>query len=86
VFASLHILSHIALPQSYRARNYKPRKPIDLLLMSSHSKISNSTESFACKVHNLYVEIIKQIQASNEQDLHKNYDAFNVWRLFHDTD
>jgi hypothetical protein len=54
--------------------------------MSSHSKISNSTESFACKVHNLYVEIIKQIQASNEQDLHKNYDAFNVWRLFHDTD
>ena len=39
-------------PQSYRARNYKPRKPIDLLLMSSRSKISNSTKSFACKVHN----------------------------------
>ena len=41
------------------------------------------TESFACRVHNFYVEIIKQIQACNEQykfraDLHKCHNALNV--------
>jgi len=44
-------------------------------------------ESFACKVHNLHVKIIKHIQVSNEQykfqvDLHKYHDAR---RLFLDT-
>ena len=33
--------------------------------MSPHIKISNLTESFECKVHNLRVEIIEQLQASN---------------------
>jgi hypothetical protein len=57
--------------------------PIDLPPLFAHSTMSDSTESFACKVHNLYVEIIKHIQASNKQhkfrvDLQKYHDALNV--------
>ena len=62
--------------QSYKVHGHKPRMQVDLPLLSPHSKMIDSTESFACKVHNLHVEIIKHIQASNEQykfqvDLHK---------------
>jgi len=49
--------------------------------------MSDSPESFACKIHNLHVKIIKQIQASNEQykfwaDLHEYHDALNVEDYF----
>jgi hypothetical protein len=49
--------------------------------------MSDSPESFACRIHNLHVEIIKQIQASNEQykfwaDLHKYHDALNIRDYF----
>jgi hypothetical protein len=55
--------------------------------MSPHSKIFDSFESFACRIHNLHVEIIKHIQVSNEQynfqtDLHKYHDALNVGDYF----
>ena len=45
--------------------------------------MANSAESFACRVHNLHVEIIKHIQVSKEQhkirvDLYKYHDALNV--------
>jgi len=57
--------------------------PINLPPLSAHSKMFDSAESFACKVHNLYVEIIKHIQASNKQhkfraDLQMYHDTLNV--------
>jgi len=55
--------------------------------MSLHYKKFYSAESFACRVYNLYVKIIKHTQASNEQykfqdDLHKYHDAFNFKDYF----
>jgi len=55
--------------------------------MSPHPKMLDSAESFACRIHNLHIEIIKQIQASNKQykfraDLHKYYNALNVGDYF----
>jgi len=46
-----------------------------------------SAESLPCRVHNLHVEIMKQIQASNKQykfqaDFLKYHDAFNVGDYF----
>jgi hypothetical protein len=46
-------------PESYSVRSYEPRKFVNLLLMSIHSKMSDSTKSFICRVYNLHVEIIK---------------------------
>ena len=73
--------------QSYSVHSYKPRKPVDLLSMSPHSKRSDSAKVFAYRVHNLHVKIIKHIQASNQQykfrvDLHKYHDALNVKYYF----
>jgi len=42
---------------------YKPRKPLDLLPMSIHARVSKSVESFACRIQDLHIEITKQIQA-----------------------
>jgi hypothetical protein len=55
---------------------YKPRKPLDLLSMSIHARVSESVEFFACRIQDLHIEITKHIQASNVQyklqaDLHK---------------
>jgi hypothetical protein len=55
--------------------------------MSLHSKIFDSCESFACKIHNFHVGIIKHIQTSKEQykfrvDLHKYHDALHVGDYF----
>jgi hypothetical protein len=55
---------------------YKPKKPLDLSLMSPHARVSKSVESFARRVQDLHVKITKQIQASNAQykfqyDLHR---------------
>jgi len=49
--------------------------------------MSKSAESLPCRVHNLHIEIMKQIQASNEQykfrvDLLKYHDALNVGDYF----
>jgi hypothetical protein len=73
--------------QLYSAHSYKPRKLIDLLPMSSHYKIFDSNKSFACRFHNLHVDIIKQIKASNKQykfwaDLYKYHDILNVGDYF----
>jgi hypothetical protein len=38
---------------------YKPSKLLDFLLMSSHTRVYKSTESFACRVQDLHVEITK---------------------------
>ena len=49
--------------------------------------MSKSAESLPYRVHNLHIEIMKQIQASNEQykfqaDLLKYHDALNVGDYF----
>jgi len=69
-------------PQSFSVHNYKPEEPIEHLLISPHDKMSKSAESLPCRVHNLHIETMKQIQASNKQykfqaDLLKYHDALN---------
>ena len=55
---------------------YKLRKPLDLLHMSFHARVSESAESFARRIQDLHIEITKQIETSNAQyklqaDLHR---------------
>jgi len=54
-------------PQSFNVHSYKPEKSIEHLPISPHNRMSKSAESLSCKVHNLHIEIMKQIQVSNEQ-------------------
>ena len=49
---------------------YKPRKPIDLIPLPSHARISKSAESYAQHIQNLHKEISKKIQMSNEAYRH----------------
>ena len=70
-------------PQSFSVHSYKPENPIEHLPISPQDRMSKSAESLPCRVHNLHNEIMKQIQASNEQykfraDLLKYHDALNV--------
>jgi len=44
---------------------YKPMKPLDLLHISLHARVSESIESFARRVKDLHVKITKHIQTSN---------------------
>jgi len=74
---------HIPHPQSFSVHSYKPEEPIEHLPISPHDRMSKSAELLPCRVHNLHIEIMKQIQASNEQykfraDLLKYHDALNV--------
>uniref|UniRef100_A0A2N9GGF1 RNA-directed DNA polymerase n=1 Tax=Fagus sylvatica TaxID=28930 RepID=A0A2N9GGF1_FAGSY len=46
---------------------YPPRKPLDLLPMSPHVRVSESAEAFAQHLHDLHHEIRNKIQASNFQ-------------------
>jgi len=74
-------------PQSFSVHSYKPEEPIEHLPISPHDRMSKSAESLPCRVHNLHTEIMKQIQASNEQykfraDLLKYHDALNVEDYF----
>jgi hypothetical protein len=62
---------------------YKRRKPLDLLPMSLHARVSELAESFARRIQDLHIEITKQIQVSNAQyklqaDLHRRHNEFNV--------
>jgi len=74
-------------PQSFSVHSYKPEEPIEHLPISPHDRMSKSAESLPYRVHNLHIEIMKQIQASNEQykfraDLLKYHDALNVGDYF----
>ena len=44
---------------------YTPRKPLDLLPMSPHVRISEFAETFAQHIHDLHNEIRKKIQVTN---------------------
>ena len=44
---------------------YKPRKPIDLILLPTHAHVSESVESFAQHVKDLHKEISEKISTSN---------------------
>ena len=45
---------------------YKPKRPIDLILLPSHARVSESVESYAQHIKELHKEISKKIQMSNE--------------------
>ena len=49
---------------------YKPRKPLDLIPLSIHTRISESAESFAQHVKNLHKEVSNKINLSNETYKH----------------
>lgn len=64
-------------------RGYKPMKPLDLILMTPHASVSMSTEAFAQHLHELHIEINKQLEASNASyklraDLHRRHVEFNI--------
>jgi len=44
---------------------YKPRKPINLIPMTQHSRVSESPSVFTSHIHDLHKEISKKIQESN---------------------
>ena len=57
---------------------YKPTKPIDLILMTQHPRVSESASAFASHIHDLHKKISKKIQESNTQyksytDLHRKH-------------
>jgi len=61
--------------------DYKPRKPIDLVPIAQHPKVSESASAFASHIHDLHKEISKKIQESNAQyksyaDLHRRHLEF----------
>jgi len=55
---------------------YKPKKPIDLIPMTQHPRMSESASVFASHIHDLHKKISKRVQKSNAQyksyaDLHR---------------
>jgi hypothetical protein len=87
---STQVLNNVCLiphPQSFSVHSYKLEKPIEHLPISPYDRMSKSAELLPYRVHNLRIEIMKQIQASNEQykfraDLLKYHDALNVIDYF----
>uniref|UniRef100_A0A2N9IA60 Reverse transcriptase n=1 Tax=Fagus sylvatica TaxID=28930 RepID=A0A2N9IA60_FAGSY len=62
---------------------YPPRKPLDLLPMSPHVRVSESAEAFAQYLHDLHHKIRNKIQASSFQykihvDTHRRHMEFQV--------
>ena len=62
---------------------YTPRRPLDLLPMSPHDRISVSAVEFASHMHELHKEINKRIHASNfkyktQANLHRLHLHFDV--------
>jgi hypothetical protein len=62
---------------------YKPRRPLDIFLMSPHARASESANAVAQHVHDLQNEINKQTQATNAQykievDLCRCLTEFNI--------
>jgi len=63
---SIQVSNNICLiphPQSFSVQGYKPEKLIEHLPISPHDRMFKSAVS---STYNLHVEIMKQIQASNE--------------------
>ena len=62
---------------------YTSRKPLDLLPMSPHVRISESAKAFVRHIHDLHNGIRKKIQVSNSQykihaDTHRHHVEFQV--------
>ena len=45
---------------------YRPRKPLDLIPLPTHARMSDSAESYAHHIKELHKEISQKIQTSNE--------------------
>ena len=61
---------------------YKPKRPLDLVPLPAHARVSESAESYAQHLKDLYKEISQKIQTSNEfykhtANLHKRLKEFN---------
>jgi len=61
---------------------YKPKKPIDHILMAQHPKVSESASAFASHIHDLHKITSKKIQESiahykSHADLHRKHLKFN---------
>jgi hypothetical protein len=59
MFISFYTLSYIV----FLVTNLRH---VQVFLSSPHTKMSNLDEFFVCRVHDLYIEIIKEIQTGNE--------------------
>ena len=62
--------------------NYKPEKPIDLIPMTLHPKVSEFASTFVSHIHDLHKKISKKIQESNAHykthaNLHRKHLEFN---------
>ena len=60
---------------------YKLKKPIDLIPMTQHPRVSESASAFASHIHDLHKEITKKIQKNKVQyksyaDLHRRHLEF----------
>ena len=61
---------------------YKPRKPIDLIPITQHPRVSESASVFTSHIHDLRKKFSKKIQENNVQyksyaDLHHRHLEFN---------
>ena len=62
---------------------YSPRTPIDLVPLPPHMSVYKPIENFAKHIHDLHVEIRRQISLSNEEyklvvDVHRRSKEFNI--------
>jgi len=78
----LHTTVHVIGTSPFEVlHDYRPRKPIDLIPMTHHRRVSESASAFASHIHDLHKEISKKIQESNAQykscaDLHRRHLEF----------
>lgn len=73
----------LGMSSSEVVRGYKARKPLDLILMSSHASMSMSTKAFGQHLHELHIEINKQLEVGNASYklrvyLHKQQVEFKI--------
>lgn len=62
---------------------YRPTKPLDLVPLSPHVRVSESAETFAQHIHDLHHDILKTLHDNYHQytlhaDLHERFKEFNV--------
>jgi len=53
------------MSQSEVVHGYKSRKPINLIPITQHPRVSESASAFASHIYDLHKEISKKIQESN---------------------
>jgi hypothetical protein len=67
--------------RSYSVHSYESRKLVDLLTMSSYFKMSDSVESFVCKVHIICMLRLKNIFKSVMNNI--NFELIYISIIIH---